>query len=150
MSAKKRELVPSTLVGGAAPEQQNGFLSETDRAPELNSIIPPRQAPAIQLAKTFAGLSDVRAMAAKVLALTEAQMEEVVYDENLPVVIRRIAQSLLIGDIKEIALVLNQAMGKPVERHINANYVPSAIEQLTTEEIRALLSMCEEEGGGNE
>lgn len=95
------------------------------------------------------GRQDIRAMIAEVMILNHTDMESVVFDDGVPVIVRRFAESLLQGDVKEMSLILDQALGKPVERHMEIAQQPSAIEQLSLEEIKALLAMNSAGGEDN-
>jgi len=59
-------------------------------------------------------------MLAEVMTYSLADMEAVVYSDDTPVIVRRYAESLIRGNVKEMAIILDQALGKPVERHLVA------------------------------
>lgn len=90
-------------------------------------------------------ISDIRTMAAKIMTLNKSDMEAVVYDETMPVIVRKFANSLLRGNIKDVSIILDQTLGKAVERRVEMNQQISHIEMPSTEEIRALLATCSEE-----
>jgi len=88
-------------------------------------------------------ISDIRSMTAEVMTMTRAEMQAVVYDEDAPVIVRRFADSLLRGNVKDMVSILNQTLGTPVERHMVATHNASPFEQLTVDELRGLLALCE-------
>lgn len=91
--------------------------------------------------------SDVRGMLGRVMGLTRSDMQAVMYDDDAPVIVRRFAECILQGDVREMSLILDQALGKPVERRIEVSRQVSPLELLNEEELRALLAAAESEGG---
>ncbi len=92
----------------------------------------------------------IRGLLSEAMALTRPEMEAVVYDDGMPVIVRRFAECILQGDVREMAMILDQALGKPVERHMEVTRQVSAIELMSEEEIRSLLALAESEEGGGE
>ena len=90
---------------------------------------------------------DIRSLLGKVMTFTRPEMEAVVYDDDMPVIVRRFAECVLQGDVREMSLILDQALGKPVERRMEVSKRVSSLEFMSEEEVRALLALAELEEG---
>ncbi len=93
----------------------------------------------------FAGCRDVREKIARLTELSEEDLVFVADDLGVEFTVRKYAQALLTSDIKETHEILNQALGKPLERKLTENRNVNAFADLSTEEIRAYLGESEGE-----
>ena len=87
----------------------------------------------------FAECNDVRDKIARLTGLTEGQLLIVCDDMSVEFTVRRYAEAILSGTIDDLHNILNQSLGKPLERKISLTRTDNALSGLTTDEIRALL-----------
>jgi len=92
----------------------------------------------------FASCNTVRDKIARLSNLTEGQLIMIADDMHVEFMVRRYAQSILDGDINDLHKILDQGLGKSETRQMIVSKRISQIEQLTTDEIRALLGEPEE------
>lgn len=91
----------------------------------------------------FADCYDVREKIAKLTSMTESQLIAVYDDPNIEYVVRKYALAIRTNGIKETNGILDQALGKPVERHMTYTKQVSAIEGMTEDQIRKLLEAAD-------
>jgi hypothetical protein len=98
----------------------------------------------ISAEKLFEDCRDVRAKVAKLTELTEGQLLMIIDDMGLPFTVRKYATAMLNGDIDDLHNILNQSLGKPLERKAVVSQTMSALSGLTTEELKKYLGEGEE------
>lgn len=97
--------------------------------------------------KIFRDCYDVREKIAKLANLTEGELFAIANDMEIEFAVRRYANGMLEGTIDDMHKILDQALGKPIERVMNISKTVSPLEQLTESEIRKLLAAEEPEQG---
>lgn len=98
----------------------------------------------LDTAALFVGCTDVREKIARLANLTESQIIMVYDDPNLEYVVRKYAASIMSAASKEMNAILDQALGKPIERIVTVNHEAPQLSALSTAELRALIGEVEE------
>jgi hypothetical protein len=88
----------------------------------------------------FSGCSDIREKLHRLSELTDSQLAAVCADKKAPTMVKRYATAILFDDTKALNEILNQAMGKPVERIMQVTKKLSPLDNLTEDELRRLIS----------
>lgn len=127
------------------PEEPSN-ATEMDRDRMRNIYETWEKGEALSPSSLFSDCRDVREKIARLTELSEADLVFVADDLSIEFTVRKYAQALLTSDIKEIHEILNQALGKPLERKLTENRNVNAFADLSTEEIRAYLGEGEEAG----
>lgn len=89
----------------------------------------------------FAGCNGTRDKIARLSALTETELMMILNNLDVEHVIRKYAEAILYGDVKDLTEVMNQSFGKPMERHVNYTQHVSPLEGLTTEQLKAMIEV---------
>lgn len=91
----------------------------------------------------FAGCNDIREKLHRLSELNDAELAAVEADPEVPTMLKRYAHGILFDEVKVLNEILNQAMGKPVERVMVAQRTANPLDGLSTEELRRLLTSGE-------
>lgn len=93
----------------------------------------------------FADCIGTREQLKKIISLNEVELLLVSGDVGMPMVLRRAAEEILHGSIDVVYKMLDQALGKPIERSEVLTADVSNLSGLSTDEIRKLLESGEED-----
>jgi hypothetical protein len=89
----------------------------------------------------FVGCNNVRDKIAKLMDMTEANLLIISCDMGVEFAVRKYASAMLEGDIDDMHNILNQSLGKPLERTMTVTRDLSAIEGLSTDELKQALGI---------
>jgi hypothetical protein len=87
----------------------------------------------------FKDCADIRAKLNRLSELNEAELILVSNDLDSELMVRRYAEAIIEGDVKQLNEILNQAMGKPIERVMVASKKVDPLADLTPAELRKLI-----------
>lgn len=96
------------------------------------------------ISAVFEGCRDIREKMTRLTELSEADLIAVWDDQSIEFVIRSYAQKIMTSDVKDLNSIVDQAIGKPIERHLNVNRTEERL-GLSASELKRLLASCEDD-----
>lgn len=91
----------------------------------------------------FDGCESARDKISTLMNMSEAELIAISNDMSIEFIVRRYAGAIISGSTKELNEIMNQAMGKPLERRVTENRTISAIERLTDSDLKRLVEQTD-------
>lgn len=93
---------------------------------------------AYDIKAAFEDCPDVREKLSKLTELNGSVLMMVAASDDVPYIVSRYAQAIIEGDVKDLNSILDQGLGKPIERKVTITGTTSMLDSLTIDELKAL------------